>query len=73
MTLRLHGTVIANHPPQDGREWDCQCARCGSTIARVNGPVCVSGAAWCEAHPIQGRENVQRGAIEWFVIGEDHG
>jgi hypothetical protein len=24
-------TVIAAHPPNDGREWDCQCARCGSS------------------------------------------
>lgn len=24
-------TVIADHPPSDGREWDCQCARCGSS------------------------------------------
>lgn len=23
--------LIANHPPNDGREWDCQCARCGSS------------------------------------------
>jgi hypothetical protein len=24
-------TVIADNPPNDGREWDCQCARCGSS------------------------------------------
>jgi hypothetical protein len=23
--------VIAAFPPQDGREWECQCARCGSS------------------------------------------
>jgi hypothetical protein len=23
--------VIADSPPNDGREWDCQCARCGSS------------------------------------------
>lgn len=25
-------TVIADHPPQDGRQWECQCARCGSEM-----------------------------------------
>ncbi len=24
--------VIAAHPPNDGREWDCSCARCGSSV-----------------------------------------
>lgn len=24
--------IIARHPPRDGREWDCQCARCGSSM-----------------------------------------
>jgi hypothetical protein len=24
--------IIADNPPSDGREWDCQCARCGSSI-----------------------------------------
>ena len=24
--------VIARLPPQDGREWDAQCARCGSSV-----------------------------------------
>lgn len=22
---------IADHPPRDGRDWNCQCARCGSS------------------------------------------
>lgn len=26
-------TVIATSPPPDGREWDCQCARCGSSLS----------------------------------------
>ena len=25
-------TVIGGSPQNDGREWDCQCARCGSSI-----------------------------------------
>ncbi len=24
-------SVVADWPPSDGREWDCQCARCGSS------------------------------------------
>ena len=24
--------TIADIPPQDGQEWDCQCARCGSSV-----------------------------------------
>ena len=24
--------LVAKSPPNDGREWDCQCARCGSTV-----------------------------------------
>lgn len=25
-------SVIANSHPNDGQEWDCQCARCGSSL-----------------------------------------
>lgn len=25
-------TVIAQSPPDDGKSWDCQCARCGSSL-----------------------------------------
>lgn len=25
-------TVIADRPPRDGRQWDCSCARCGSSV-----------------------------------------
>lgn len=28
-------TVIANDPPRDGRQWECQCARCGSSLEWV--------------------------------------
>lgn len=93
-------SVIADSPPHDGQEWDCQCARCGSSCGYVDcgecggdgyvedddccgtdtmqcrecgghggWPVCVSDDDWCNAHPLPGRENVKRGAIEWFVIG----
>lgn len=25
-------THIGKYPPEDGQEWDCQCARCGSSM-----------------------------------------
>ena len=28
--------VIADQPPRDGRYWDCQCARCGSSLVFVD-------------------------------------
>lgn len=31
MSERNSESVIAQYPPSDGREWDCQCARCGSS------------------------------------------
>lgn len=27
--------IIATGPPKDGRQWDCQCARCGSSMSTV--------------------------------------
>ena len=97
----MDSAVIAIRPPNDGREWDCQCARCGSSVTyepcgscggdgewevaedywgnteevrcddcdgRGGWQVCLSDAAWCEAHPIEGRAAVPRGRVEWFVI-----
>lgn len=33
-------TLIADRPPSDGRDWDCQCARCGSSCASESCPLC---------------------------------
>lgn len=99
---RVMDTVIADHPPQDGRLWDCQCARCGSSCGYVDcyecggdgyvedddcccadtvecrvcdgrggWPTCGSDEDWCNDHPAPGREAVEHGAIEWFVVGDD--
>lgn len=29
---------------------------------------CMSSPEWCNANPVPGRENVERGQIEWFTI-----
>lgn len=108
-----HQSVIADWPPRDGQEWDCQCARCGSSVddgescwqcfgegdlgsaciddlcygneecihgdsevitcdicggRGVLPPTCLSGAEWCEAHPMPGRDATPRGSLEWFVV-----
>ena len=96
--------IIQPLPPQDGRDYDCQCARCGSSCESegcdeclndgfvtnddrdwdddeefvtcpecLGTPVvyrCLSSADWCLANPLAGRENVERGKIEWFEIKE---
>jgi hypothetical protein len=97
-------SVIAKRAPRDGREWDCQCARCGSSCdwydcsecggeggfdgyeedpnwyapgetvpchlchGSGGGQWCISSEEWCNAHPMSGREQVKRGAIEWFTF-----
>lgn len=104
----MSAPIIQPFPPQDGREYDCQCARCGSSmdyeqcdqcggegydghdcgedccacrypeenvlcdICRGRGGwyCCPSSDEWCEANPLPGRENVPRGAIEWFLVTE---
>jgi hypothetical protein len=104
--------VIADSPPDDGQAWECQCARCGSSVddgedcwrcagdgtlgsacmddlchggVCIHGdddeipcdicdgrgrfpPRCLSDSAWCEAHPLPGRETTPRGSLEWFVV-----
>lgn len=92
--------IIQDNPPKDGKQYDCQCARCGSSIAwelcsNCGGegyyyeddeggteetfsceicegtgtwPLCLSSKEWCVANPIKGRENINRGKVEWFPI-----
>lgn len=33
-------SFIGRHPPRDGRDWDCMCARCGSSVMRVRCDSC---------------------------------
>lgn len=106
----LHSVVGASHP-QDGREWDCQCARCGSSLEwhecsacggeGITGPgelyeqdplwydmddyetchqcggeasfqSCLSSEEWCKTHPLKGRENIESGTPEWFVVNRSN-
>lgn len=98
-------TVIADYPPADSEEWDCQCARCGSgchyehcgqcedgysdhdcgedcccclypepnvvcDLCDGHGGwyLCMSSPEWCKANPLEGREHIERGQIEWFTV-----
>lgn len=36
-------TIIAKLPPQDGRDWYCQCARCGSSAEWEHCQYCEDG------------------------------
>jgi hypothetical protein len=46
--------------PEDNME--CQYCR-GQGVYHV----CLSSSEFCQANPLPGRENVERGAIEWFT------
>jgi len=97
--------IIQGTPPADGRNWECQCARCGSSADWIDCWACVDGMAghdcgedccmclrpeenviceicggngggwrclaaliYCEENPMDGREQIVRGAIEWFTV-----
>lgn len=47
------------------RRWRCDICRGQGGWHR-----CMSSPEWCKANPLEGRENVQRGEIEWFTIPE---
>ena len=64
-------SVIAKRPPNDGRDWDNQCARCGSSVYQHDEDfygVCMSSPDWCNSHPLPGRKRIKRGQIEWFTF-----
>lgn len=46
-------------------EENVECQFCDGTGRWVR---CCSSEEWCQANPLPGRENVERGAIEWFTI-----
>jgi hypothetical protein len=55
-------SVIADYPPRDGREWDCQCARCGSSCSRVDCWECFG-----ECDPECGQCSECRGRGGWWA------
>jgi hypothetical protein len=98
---------IGPRPPNDGKQYDCQCARCGSSVLTERCDQCedgfdghdcgedcccclypednmvcqycdgagfwrqcLSSPEWCQANPLPGRKDVERGEVEWF---EDKG
>ncbi len=94
--------------PQDGKQYDAQCARCGSSVDWIdceecggdgyvyhdcgedtccclnpedNVPCdlcrgntgwyrCLSSPEWCNGNPLDGRQDVKRGEIEWYEVNE---
>lgn len=34
---------------------------------------CLSSPEWCQENPLQGRENVERGRIEWYAWPDEEG
>lgn len=54
------------YPADPGMVWEKQCARCGSSLD--DDDLCLSSEEWCRTHPIEGREDVERGEIEWFEV-----
>ena len=33
---------------------------------------CLSSPEWCKANPLEGRDAIERGEIEWFQVREEH-
>lgn len=44
---------------------DCDCCTC---LGEGGWWQCLSSADWCKANPLPGREQVERGKIEWFTF-----
>lgn len=42
--------------------------RCDICDGRGGWNNCLSPREWCKAHPLSGRQDVERGSIEWFTI-----
>lgn len=45
----------------------CGYTRCWACDGRSVRHRCLSSPEYCEAHPLPGREGVERGKVEWFV------
>ncbi len=58
--------VIADHPPSDGREWDSQCARCGSSMSFQSCDSCDEGDGHDDDEPGEDCE-VCDGQGGWWI------
>jgi hypothetical protein len=47
--------------PEDNVECEYCCGRGGWNV-------CLSSEEWCNTHPLEGRERVEHGEIEWFTF-----
>lgn len=43
---------------------------CDICAGRGGWNACISSAAWCEGNPVEGRESVKRGELEWYTMPE---
>lgn len=43
---------------------------CGCCFANGGRWWCLSSPDWCNANPLPGREEIERGAIEWYEVNE---
>jgi hypothetical protein len=63
-----------NRHEEDPLWYDDECDwPCDECHGRGGWQHCISSAEWCEANPLPGREDVRRGAVEWFTVGEPGG
>lgn len=53
---RMSATTAIGKYPRDGREWECQCARCGSSMHFLECDNC-SGEGWIEDDDWQADED----------------
>jgi hypothetical protein len=62
-------SVFGPVPPRDGREWDCQCARCGSSCTFIDCWDCngIAYEEWAE----QCRTCDGRGGYEVCISGDE--
>lgn len=54
---------------------DCCCCafpednvQCDNCMGEGGWRVCGNSSEWCEAHPLPGREQTDRGLIEWYAV-----
>jgi len=54
----------------DGLAYKGMDQACGECHGHCGYQCCLSDYDWCMANPMEGRENVRRGQVEWFTVKE---